>query len=84
MQAICAGCKQLIDMPDLQNPNVVNMPGVSILIVEHSKVGWCPNCKLGVAHYISNMPTIPIGAMPLAPDPRIIRPSGPDLRLVTH
>jgi hypothetical protein len=44
MQVVCLGCKESVELPDVRQPQIVNMPSVSILVLEHPQQGMCPRC----------------------------------------
>jgi hypothetical protein len=49
VKIMCQKCNELLDMKDPEQPQIFNTTGMSVLIVEHAKPGFCPNCKTQVA-----------------------------------
>lgn len=48
MRIVCLGCKQEMDLPDLAQPQLVNLVATSVLILEHSEQTLCPTCGIPV------------------------------------
>lgn len=75
MQAICQKCQNVIDVPDLPEPQIVNLPGLSMVIVEHTLRGVCPHCALQVVAGICGVAKLAVMAIPLEEEPgKIVKP----------
>jgi hypothetical protein len=76
MQAICRGCQKVIDVPDLPEPQIVNLPNMSMVIVEHTRRGVCPHCALQVSAGICGVAKLAVMAIPMQeePDKKVIVP----------
>ena len=78
MNVMCAGCKQSIELPDLPQSQIMNLPGVSILVVEHSAQTMCPNCLQPVVPAIAGANLALVGAVVPVPEQKsvILAPNG--------
>jgi hypothetical protein len=79
MQIACAKCGTPVDMQDLPQPQIMNTPGASLILVEHPKQGFCLNCKVPVAVILTGA-NLQLQVMPIAPakqNPIIIAPGMP-------
>jgi hypothetical protein len=78
MKIMCAGCHQPIDTPDLGQPQIMNLPTASILVVEHSTQVMCPNCKVPVVAAIAAAQLALVGALIPAAEQKsiILAPNG--------
>jgi hypothetical protein len=63
MTIVCQGCRKQIELPDLPQPQIMNLPGASILIVEHSAQTMCPNCLQPVVPAIAGANLALIGTL---------------------
>ncbi len=84
MQAICQACQQIIEIPDLPEPTIINTPDVSLVMVVHPQRGHCPHCLKPVAAGICGAAKLAVMAIPFDPPPeksRIVAPNGNVVRM---
>lgn len=77
MKVVCMQCKNMIDAGELPKPQIINTPGVSLLVLEHPKRAFCIECKSDVAVTLLGA-NLQLGMMPIgkAEQSPIIMPAG--------
>lgn len=79
MNVICQGCKAQVELPDIEAPKIVNLPGTSFIVIEHPQQVACSACGVMLVHGVMNAAQISIAGLPLpAQEQRsvIVAPSG--------
>jgi hypothetical protein len=56
----------LVEIEDMPQPQIMNTPGTSLILLEHSKQGFCLSCKLPVAVALRGA-NLQLQAVPVAP-----------------
>ena len=80
MQAACLGCRQMIEVDDIQPAKILNYTSCSLVLVEHPKQTMCPNCKIHVSLGVLNVNLV-LAAGPVVQEeqrPIILAPDGSD------
>lgn len=72
MKIACTKCGELVDVPDMPQPQIMNTPGVSLLVLEHPKPGFCLTCKAQVAVLIKGANLSLLAAPVVTPQKSII------------
>jgi hypothetical protein len=67
MQVMCSGCKQPIELDPPSAPQIMNLPTVSMIVVEHAEQGFCPNCNTAVTAQITGLGGMLLVAAPVPP-----------------
>jgi hypothetical protein len=67
MQVPCLGCKQPVEIRQPSAPRIVNMPSVSMIVLEHPEQGFCPGCGVPVTAQISQLGGLALVAAPVPP-----------------
>jgi hypothetical protein len=78
MKAHCTRCNLPVELADPPRPQIYNTPGVSLLMIEHPKQGFCLHCRTVVSVGLVGA-QLTLAAMPVAPakqDPVIVVPNG--------
>lgn len=52
MKVTCEGCGQPVECQVEENPQILNHPSMSVLVLSHAKSGYCFNCKSQVAVFL--------------------------------
>jgi hypothetical protein len=73
----CARCNEQVDIDELPKPQIMNTPGVSVLVIEHPKGGFCLGCRapLRVALQGAELRMIGVPIVPEKKDPAIVAPA---------
>ena len=76
MKVVCQGCQGEIEFPEPQNPRIINLPAVSMIVLEHPHRFICPECGVAITHGLSGGEALAIIAIPLPQDqqPRTVSP----------
>lgn len=74
MKMMCGGCNELIEVADIPQPEILNQPKVSVIVVNHPKTTFCLNCKKPVTPFVTGA-NLHLNAVPLqAASPIVIAP----------
>jgi hypothetical protein len=82
MKINCSGCKQLVDVPDLPPPEVLNTVSTSLVVVHHAKQGFCLTCKIPVYIHLqgANLQLVAVPVPKPQQQPIILAPGMPGLK----
>ena len=73
MKLICSKFQSQIEIPAVSDPQVINRPGLSLIIIEHPQTGYCATCDMRVAAYVMGAQVSIVGAhVPPGPSPILI------------
>jgi hypothetical protein len=78
MEIMCGACKLPVTIPDLEQPKIINLPGTSVLILEHSEQTLCPKCLVPITAGIA-MAQLALVGFPVPPKQQknlIVVPNG--------
>lgn len=65
MKIVCQGCMNEIDLPEPTMPRIINLPAVSMILLEHPAVYHCPDCNVLITHGICGGDALSLIAIPL-------------------
>lgn len=78
MQVMCTRCGLPVKFPDLQQPQIMNTPGASLVLVEHPQTSFCLTCKTKVAIMLqgANLHFLAAPVVEEKKSPIVIAPAG--------
>jgi len=82
MKVICQACNQEIDLPEPGYPRIINLPAVSMIVLEHPHIYTCPMCGAHITFGLTGGAPLAVTAIPIPEDQKppkvspILAPSG--------
>jgi DNA-directed RNA polymerase subunit RPC12/RpoP len=86
MKLVCQACQAEIDLPQPENPRIINLPAVSMIVLEHPHIYRCTECGVHVSIGLCGGAPLSLVAIPLPEDKKpaavsqILAPSGLNIR----
>lgn len=76
MNIVCSGCGESVKMKDVEQPRLVNLLNVSMIVLHHDQTAYCQNCRAEVGVVISGIEGLTLNAarLPNQVEPKIIAP----------
>lgn len=71
MQLKCKQCGTPVDVHDMPQPQIMNTPGASVVLLEHPKIATCVCCKANVAVMLVGA-NLQLEAVPVKPPSPIV------------